>query len=524
MPRNLILIGTIVALVVLDWIGGPGFADIGVGPGGGTPGTSMNFQLVGHNPLFNRGMNAALAIYDHFAYIGNRTDGSNGCGVGDPRVEVPPSDACPHVQPGIVAVDIEDPANPTIAGTFGNEFAAGANAGQTSRELRVWPQQKLLIVMYFRCHPVLHACPPSPNAWQIRFFDLGANPTNSRVVATYVSPALPHEMFLWIDPKNPDRALLWLSTPTISTDPNIPNLIITDISRAREGVFTEVARGNWNQLYPGAVTPANYDSDLSLHSIGVSADGTRTYLAYLRGHLLILDTSNIADNTLPASQSLSLNGKLLTSIENRPTWGMSSSACMAECAESHSAAKFPGRAFVLTTDEVYGTFARLSFGCPWGWAHTIDVAQPNRPHVVGEYKIAKNACPADAPAAQQSTSYSSHNPTLTTNLAFITWHSGGLQAVDIADPARPTQAGWFSPAPLRSVATEDPALTRGPNKVALWSYAIIRNGLIYVIDIRNGLYILRYTGPRAAEVGDTRFMEGNSNLGDAVRIDMRARP
>lgn len=35
----------------------------GVGSGGGTPGTASNFRLVGHDPLFSRGMNAALAIY-----------------------------------------------------------------------------------------------------------------------------------------------------------------------------------------------------------------------------------------------------------------------------------------------------------------------------------------------------------------------------------------------------------------------------------------------------------------------------
>jgi hypothetical protein len=52
----------------------------------------------------------------------------------------------------------------------------------------------------------------------------------------------------------------------------------------------------------------------------------------------------------------------------------------------------------------------------------------------------------------------------------------------------------------------------------MWSYPIIRDGLIYVIDIRNGLYILRYTGPHAGEVASIRFLEGNSNLGDAVRL------
>src|SRR5260370_35906366 len=56
-----------------------GQAAVVVAPGAATPGTSLNFELVGHNPLFGRGMNAALAIFDHFLYVGNRSDGSNSC-------------------------------------------------------------------------------------------------------------------------------------------------------------------------------------------------------------------------------------------------------------------------------------------------------------------------------------------------------------------------------------------------------------------------------------------------------------
>src|SRR6266700_410362 len=59
--------------------------NVTVGPGGGTPGTSKNFVLVGHDPLFGRGMNSAMTIFRHYGYIGNRTDGSATCGVGDPR-------------------------------------------------------------------------------------------------------------------------------------------------------------------------------------------------------------------------------------------------------------------------------------------------------------------------------------------------------------------------------------------------------------------------------------------------------
>jgi len=502
-------------------------ADIGLGPGGQTPGTAKNFTLVGHTPLAGRGMNAAPAMYNHFIYVGNRTDGSNRCGVGDPRIPVTGPNSCPHVLPGIAVVDVADPVHPTVVGEFAIEFTTGANVGQTSRELRVWPQQGLLMVMYFRCSTVIHACSAGPGVFGIRFFDLAASAVAPPLIATYVPSRPPHEMFLWADPTDSERALLWLSTPTSSVNPNTANLLITDISRARDGVFTEVARGNWNSLYPGASSPATYDFDLAVHSMGVSADGTRTYLAYLRGHFLVLDTTAVATGELPPGGVLSLNDALLTPVENRPRWGTADGGCLDACAESHSAVKVPGRPFALTTDEVYGTFTAASFGRPWGWARLIQVAQPKRPHIIGEYRLPANlpafcGSPTDDPATEQFTSYSSHNPTLTRNLAFITWHSGGLQAIDIADPGKPGQAGWFSPTPLSTVATEDPALSRGPNKVVMWSYPIMADGLVYVVDIRNGLYVLRYDGPHAAEIAALGFLEGNSNLGDAVRLDKSA--
>jgi hypothetical protein len=101
---------------------------------------------------------------------------------------------------------------------------------------------------------------------------------------------------------------------------------------------------------------------------------------------------------------------------------------------------------------------------------------------------------------------------------YDSWHSGGEQAIDVSDPDSPAQAGWFSPTPLAAVANEDPALSAGPNKVVVWSFPIIRDRLIYDVDIRNGLYVLRYSGPHASEAANVSFLEGNSNLGDAGRL------
>jgi len=49
-----------------------------------------SIQQVGHDPLMNRGMNAAIAVHGDYAYVGSRTDGSH---MGQP-------------QGGIMVVDI----------------------------------------------------------------------------------------------------------------------------------------------------------------------------------------------------------------------------------------------------------------------------------------------------------------------------------------------------------------------------------------------------------------------------------
>jgi hypothetical protein len=268
---------------------------------------------------------------------------------------------------------------------------------------------------------------------------------------------------------------------------------------------------------------------------------------------------------MPSGTVSSLNGKLLTDPKDRPVWlqdpadptkapavfpggcarqgpGPKFSPSSKDCPNSHSAVQVPGRRLALTTDEVYGTFTFDNQGCRWGWARLINVVDPAHPAIVGEYLIDQNkpefcGSAGDTKVSEQFRSFSSHNPTVLRNLAFIGWHSGGMQAIDISDPTRPSQAGFFSPAPILMVANEDPGLSQGPattvmelnnpdithpdfqTKVVMWSYPIIRDGLIYVIDVRNGLFILRYTGPHSDEVKEIKFLEGNSNLGDAVELD-----
>lgn len=143
------------------------------------------------------------------------------------------------------------------------------------------------------------------------------------------------------------------------------------------------------------------------------------------------------------------------------------------------------------------------------------------------YKLPENTLPfleaGIDDATREFTSYSSDAATVTPHLALVTWHSAGLQAIDLLVAPHPKQVGAFSPEPLPPVATEDPALSRGPGKVVMWGYPIVDRGLIYVVDIRNGLYIVRYTGPHADELDDLSSLQGDSNLGSAAAAALAAR-
>jgi hypothetical protein len=419
-------------------------------------------------------MNAAPAIKGDYAYVGSRTDAkfenANGAGV--------------------LVVDISKPDAPEVVHEIGPPDEA--NPGETSRELRIWPEQNLLIVMtlYSNCGEI-HACTPVGGQDRFNFYDIaGKNAAQPKLVSTYEPSENPHEFFLWDDPKKPGRALMYLSTPS-----GQDKILVTDISNARKGKFTEVAQ--MSPLYSGSF----------VHSLGINNAGTRGYIAHLTGGVGVIDTSDLAKGVKKPSI------RVLTPPNNAPRWNGPG---------PHTAMKVFGKDYMLITDEVYGAaLAALGgHGCPWGWMRMVDIKNPVKPKVVSEYKLPQNEesfCPQDA--AHPTTSFAAHNPTLTKNIAFITWHSGGLQVVDISDPRKPTKITEFLADPVIPILQEDPVLSSGGDKVVAWSYPIIKDGLIYFVDVRNGLYVMRYSGPFEKEVSGVDFIEGNSNLGDALKFE-----
>jgi hypothetical protein len=448
-----------------------------------------SFTQVGHNPLMNRGMNAAIAVSGDYAYIGSRTDLHPGTPAG-----------------GIMVVDISQPSSPRL---LSRPF--DAKAGESSRELRVWQSQHLLIVLNTNCGPgpALHLC-TQDSVSNIRFYDIsGANAARPRLLNEFHVDT--HEFFLWQDPANPKRALIFAGNATSTCDirggaPSCP-FSVWDISSVPSGgsPVTLFSGLTGYTRFPAEGDPVQKPAG-GLHSLTITNDGSRAYWALLTGGFAVVDVSDFA------AGAAAPHPRLITANESRPTWPGPG---------AHSAVKLWGRDTVWVSDEVYGTITAPGHGCPWGWGRIVDISDPQAPTVKAEYRERENDPSTCANWNPPRTSYSAHNPTLTPHIVFSTWHSEGMEAVSLEDPLQPTKLAQFLPKPLKKVTFEDPRLSSDPDtgrneKVVMWSYAIVKDGLIYVIDLRNGLYVLRYRGPFQDEVSRIRFLEGNSNQGDAL--------
>src|SRR5918999_4547908 len=133
---------------------------------------------------------------------------------------------------------------------------AAAKPGESSRELRVWKSQDVLIVLNTNCGvgPTLHHC-TRPSISNIRFYDIaGENAAAPKRISQFNVDT--HEFFLWEDPNDPQRALIFAgnasgSCGTRGGSPSCP-FSVWDISDVRSGAQPEQL---YSGLYPYSADP-----------------------------------------------------------------------------------------------------------------------------------------------------------------------------------------------------------------------------------------------------------------------------
>jgi hypothetical protein len=102
------------------------------------------------------------------------------------------------------------------------------------------------------------------------------------------------------------------------------------------------------------------------------------------------------------------------------------------------------------------------------------------PHVTGEVSTPPGA-------------WAIHNTEVNGNRAYCSWYSNGVVALDLSDPTHPVEVGQFVP-PTHSRRPTGV----GPGPALVWGVAIDPvTGIVYVSEMRGGLWIVKPTGPAA---------------------------
>ncbi|MBI4391265.1 MAG: hypothetical protein HY575_05220 [candidate division NC10 bacterium] len=219
----------------------------------------------------------------------------------------------------------------------------------------------------------------------------------------------------------------------------------------------------------------------SLHSMSVSDDGTRVYMADSRVGFYLVDSTPLATGAACDKSHVGAN-PCLRKVNPDPAAVLDPSP--PDAGGHHSMVKVPGarpggQVFAIGSDEVGGPTR-----CPWSWSRILDITSEMNPIQIATFLLPENLvgnCPRSNQKVNLGTPleggrFRAHNPTALKNLVVHSWYAGGLRIYDISNPYIPVEVGVFFPEAVTNttfVSDDD------ENQVSLWSYPVIKDGLIY---------------------------------------------
>ncbi len=407
-------------------------------------------------------------------------------------------------------------------------------------------------------------------------------PVRQSQVHDFAGPS--HEFYLWHDPANSSRLLVYVAMFAGGglPDPENPALRIPDAivlavtdeetgdvlaaprvlagfslqevggppinERPDEtGLFADGRFADFSNLSNRSDQAGNFQNRQNnmLHSLSVTNDGERVYVAGGNAGFYVLNSEAIASHTdadlvtgtaecNQRSTIVSVNGAIDASrlpaladdclhmvVSDDPglqAFLDSDASAAAKAARYlvlltrsridvhppnnslptgiHSAVFVPDRpARVRGNDKDRPAYVWLideNFGCPLMHARIVSVEVEATPTMIGAFAIPDNEigeCLDQANTepngeSRRRVSQQNHNPTVFANLVFNSWYGHGIRAIDISNPYMPREVGHAVTVP-HSVAR---------------TYPVFKDGLIYWADSDTGLHVGRYTGPRSDEL------------------------
>jgi len=136
-----------------------------------------------------------------------------------------------------------------------------------------------------------------------------------------------------------------------------------------------------------------------------------------------------------------------------------------------------GRRIAIGVDEEHDHIPGQAHACMW----VFDVTDIGNFQPLSTFHVSE----MDSPWSRAAGRFGAHQfrEKLDGTLVYVTWFSGGLRIVDVANPRVPREVGSFIPEPVAGEASPQ------SNDVE-----VDERGLIYLIDRNNGFDILEYEG------------------------------
>jgi hypothetical protein len=361
------------------------------------------------------------------------------------------------------------------------------------------------------------------------------------LASTITLPDGRHENFLW-QGGNPHRVLLFVTftsagpgavrrreTSQFPAPPYDTDIRVYDVTNKYHPIVEPVATWSLQKFgvptfeLPDLLKNAGQAGLLGntqqqrnqTHNVTVSADGTRVYVSQLNGGFFLIDSTPLATGA-PCDVD---PGRIEDATPGNP-FGVNPNACLKKLhpdpnarldynppygqSPTHSSYPVPGRPYAIVSEEPDPG------PCPWNWVRIVFIdgvrgyGTPPRlfradlfPTILGAFTIPENdveKCPENT-AKFPGESFSAHKHLVFENLVFTSWTAGGVRAIDISNPGTPFEAGFFFNKPVQQTQTGEVNL-----ELRITNHPVLRDGLLYGLDVDSGLYVLKYTGPRSKEL------------------------
>ncbi len=229
----------------------------------------------------------------------------------------------------------------------------------------------------------------------------------------------------------------------------------------------EVGRWWLPGLWAAGGESPNWDPKKSVWCHGMIVEGDRAYVAYEDEGFAILDISSLSAP------------RLISRLDLMPPFR----------GHTHTVLPLPKRKLLIVAEESVRNNCQDAYKMVW----VVDVREESKPVPIAAFPVPEgDFCSRGGRFGPHNIHENRPGSMADDLLIYLCYFNAGIRIVDISNPFRPEEVGFFIP----------PA-PEGQPAIQINDIFVDKDGLIYITDrIGGGLYILEYTGPRPTGAKD----------------------